>query len=440
MKETKLLAGFAKVNINPAFDCEMAGFVARKGNCRGVHDPLWVRSLVLSDGKEKLVIAVADLIGLVHDTVQRIREEVASLTDIPPERVMVGAIHTHAGPATIERGYLGKPDPDYMRFLVKNIAGSIYLANQKLEPVVASVGISECTAVGKNRRHQGGPTDPAVSVLRLDRDNERKILVVNYTCHPVVLGPDNLLLSADYPYYLIKTLEAVYPGSEILFTNGATGDINVGHNAADSINGSSVSKRTFHEAERLGRILAGRTVEAVETAEKLPSADLSFASRKFSLSLETVPDPSGYQTLADQFTKEYQETSRRGENYGLVRQAEVWADWAKAMKQKAENGVLDSKIRTEVAAFRIGNAEFATLPGEFFHELGLMVKRSRPGKVVFVIGYANDLIGYVGTSNEYDEGGYEINESYRYFGMPAKLARGAGERVVDEVKGLLQIL
>ena len=438
MKETKLLAGFAKVNINPAFDCEMSGFVARKGNCRGVHDPLWVRSLVLSDGKEKLVIAVADLIGLVHDTVQRIRTEVAALTDIPPEHVIVSTIHTHAGPATIEHGYLGKPDPDYLNFLVKNIAGSIYAANQELEPVVASVGISECKAVGKNRRHQGGPTDPAVSVLRLGRAEERKILLANYTCHPVVLGPDNLLLSADYPYYLIKTLEAVYPGSEILFTNGATGDINVGHNAADSINGSSASKRTFHEAERLGRILAGRTVEAVETAEKLPSIDLSFASRKFSLCLETVPDPSGYQILADQFAKEYQETSRRGESYGLVRQAEVWTDWAKAMKQKAENGELDSKILTEVAAFRIGNVEFATLPGEFFHELGLMVKRSRPGKAVFIIGYANDLIGYVGTSIEYDEGGYEINESYRYFGMPTKLARGAGERVIDEVKGLLQ--
>jgi hypothetical protein len=109
------------------------------------------------------------------------------------------------------------------------------------------------------------------------------------------------------------------------------------------------------------------------------------------------------------------------------------------MKQKAETGKLDKALLTETAAFQVGNVEFVTFPGEFFHELGLAVKQSRPGKIVFVIGYADDIIGYVGTSAAYDEGGYEIDESYRYFGMPAKLARGAGERVADEAKSLLQM-
>jgi hypothetical protein len=272
---------------------------------------------------------VADLIGLARDTIKKIRQEAASLTDIPPERIMVSTIHTHAGPATIEHGYLGQPDPEYMRFLVKNIAGSIYAADRQLEPVIALAGVSECTTVGKNRRHKGGSTDPAVSVLRLDHEGRPKILLVNYTCHPVVLGPDNLLLSADYPYYLIKTLEAIYPGVEIIFTNGATGDINVGHNSADSINGAASSKRTFREAERLGRILAGRTVEAVESAQILSTTDLRFASRQLSLPLESVLDATGYQKLADQFTKEFQETSGRGESYGLIRQAEVWTEWAR---------------------------------------------------------------------------------------------------------------
>jgi neutral ceramidase len=165
--ETKLKAGFAKLSVTPPFDCEMAGFVARKNNCCGTHDLLWARALVLADEQGKLAIVAVDILGIDGGTVRKIRAEVAARTDIPPERVMISAIHTHAGPATIERGYLGRTDPNYMLFLIKNIAGAIYAADQRLEPVCASVGTSQCLLVGKNRRHPGGPTDPAVSVLRL---------------------------------------------------------------------------------------------------------------------------------------------------------------------------------------------------------------------------------------------------------------------------------
>ncbi|HBK68911.1 MAG TPA: alkaline ceramidase, partial [Firmicutes bacterium] len=87
--------------------------------------------------------------------------------------------------------------------------------------------------------------------------------------HPVVLGPDNFLVTADYPYYLLNALEQVYPGAQAMFMNGATGDVNVGHNTADSIQGKGNDRRTFREAARLGRILAGVALTASENAVAL---------------------------------------------------------------------------------------------------------------------------------------------------------------------------
>ncbi|HBK68910.1 MAG TPA: hypothetical protein DDZ91_09735, partial [Firmicutes bacterium] len=77
----------------------------------------------------------------------------------------------------------------YRNGLINNIAGAVYLANQTLEPVTVFVGEEECRSVGKNRRQKGGPTDAQVLVVRLQGADGPKALLVNYACHPVVLGP-----------------------------------------------------------------------------------------------------------------------------------------------------------------------------------------------------------------------------------------------------------
>ena len=71
------------------------------------------------------------------------------------------------------------------------------------------------------------PVDPTVGVIRLDRrDGTPLAILVNYACHPVVLGPDNLSYSADYPGVMRDTIEDSLKGSTAFFLQGAPGDIN----------------------------------------------------------------------------------------------------------------------------------------------------------------------------------------------------------------------
>src|SRR3989442_61353 len=53
-----------------------------------------------------------------------------------------------------------------------------------------------------------GPTDHEVKVVRIDGLDGRPIAaIVNYAAHPVVLGPEPLLVSADYPGVVREIVE-----------------------------------------------------------------------------------------------------------------------------------------------------------------------------------------------------------------------------------------
>ena len=60
----------------------------------------------------------------------------------------------------------------------------------------------------------------------MPRDGSPIAVLVNYACHAVVLGPENLQYSADYPGEMARTVEAAYPGAVCLFVQGGAGNIN----------------------------------------------------------------------------------------------------------------------------------------------------------------------------------------------------------------------
>src|SRR5204863_2511406 len=70
-----------------------------------------------------------------------------------------------------------------------------------------------------------GPMDPTVAVARIDaEDGETIATLVNYGCHPTTAGPDNRLLSPDYPGVVRQVVERALGGT-CLFLQGAAGDV-----------------------------------------------------------------------------------------------------------------------------------------------------------------------------------------------------------------------
>ena len=155
--------------------------------------------------------------------------------------------------------------------------------------------------IAHNRRHPEVPIDPALQMIAFTGPNgSLTACLLQFPCHPVVLGADNRMISADYQGFARKSLEAHAPGSVVLFLTGAAGDVNTGHTATSSYFQGSSPKRTFAEAERIGEAL-GRAGRAVQEAPARPAHPFAVVTTAIELELEIL-DKTSPDALADWWT------------------------------------------------------------------------------------------------------------------------------------------
>lgn len=108
-----------------------------------------------------------------------------------------------------------------------------------------------------------------------------------------------------------------------------------------------------------------------------------------------------------------------------------------AFEQEIEAMQKDGRIAfaTTIQAVRIGNFAIAGLPGDCFAELGLDLKKRSPFKTTCATGFCNDSLGLVMPGKSFAYGGFEA-----WPARWAKLARGSGEFLTDELSAMLKEL
>ncbi len=194
-----LVAGVARVPLDPPLGGPMMGYGARAGTARAVHDPLFARALYLAGGGECLLVEL-DVCLLAPAHAEAVRARIAERTGVAAERVLVGSIHTHSGPETGFVAWLGGAElPAASASLFDAAVAAAEQAHASAAPARLGVGRAEAR-IGRNRRVADGPLDPDVLVVRVDRADESPLAVLYvHGCHPTVLGHDNLDYSADWP-------------------------------------------------------------------------------------------------------------------------------------------------------------------------------------------------------------------------------------------------
>ncbi|MBU7004150.1 MAG: neutral/alkaline non-lysosomal ceramidase N-terminal domain-containing protein, partial [Theionarchaea archaeon] len=273
--------GIAKVDITPPVGSPLAGYSNRTSFSTGVHDELYARALVLDNGTTRAALVSCDLIGVLGETTDAVRERGIN-AGIPGENIMVCAYHTHSGP-TPDLGY-GEMG-EYMKSLSDGISSAVMNASLGIEEVRFKHASARAEGFTVNRRDpKNGPIDSELITLSWESGASARGFLVNFSCHAVVLGPDNTLISADYPGYLMSRMEDC--GATCLFTNGACGDINP---LTDSLRnrmfrGEDIYDRrggTFEEAEALGTSLSRLAIESLGTSEPLNNDRLVVATKTF---------------------------------------------------------------------------------------------------------------------------------------------------------------
>jgi hypothetical protein len=379
-----LLIATGKVEITGPVGYPMGGYGARKGVSQGIHDPLLAKILLIKAGDRQLGIITYDILAFLSERVAR---EAKEKLGIPV--VLQIASHTHSGP--VPRSMANFKDDPFIREVEGRVLEALRTAQSHYVP--ARVGVTETTVqIGHNRRkinsdgsvtmfwrNEGrvptSPVDPRVGIIRFsDAANKTLALMVNYACHSVVLGPDNLQYSADWPGFMYRHIESKLGDSAVCyFIPGASGDINPYDDK------QPVNQDGFGVAQRTGETVGNAVLEAVRTM------------------------PPGSSDLELQVA---QELSQFKDRFDAQKTVPVQVTRVMLGKDTAIIGV----------------------PGEVFVSHQIDLKARSPLPHTFLAGYAfggeGGFAGYVPTIEAAMQGGYGA-------GYATRIEVGAGEWIVD---------
>lgn len=404
------LASAVEFDITPPVGTWMDGYSARSGPSIGVHDRLSGQLLFIQSGEDGpgIILVTLDLLGVGLSWTRKVRSTIAESTGIPADSIMISCVHTHGGPAGIspaEAGLRAPADETLQEHLARQIVGAAQWAQRELRPVRLSVGRGEVTDVGANRIERGAPFDPELLVLRIDTVDKPDPLaiLVNYGCHPTILGAENRLITADLAGAVRVALRQVYPGTVTLYANGASGDVSTRFTRRE---------QTFPEARRLGLIVAAEALHALQTATPLRGSDLRGATVDLTLPRRPLPSLAEAETDLARHEAALAELQRSGASDADLRRAITRTQGARAQVSLAKQGASLGDRPTEVQVISIGELALVGLPGEPFTETVLGIKAHSAKELTAVVSYANDNQGYFPDSRSVEVGSYEALKSF----------------------------
>jgi hypothetical protein len=411
-------AGFSKVCISPSVGSPLAGFAARKSVSEGVHDDLFAHALVMENSETAIALVSVDVLALSGGFVRRVRAGVAERTGINPDAVMIACTHTHAGPVTITTFFNpGESlDPSYMDRLASAIIDAVTNAWQSRFPARVGVGVGHVRGVGVNRRTPDQrPVDEEIGIIKVeDADGRTRAVLMNYACHPTVLGPDNRLITGDFPAFAVKEIEeSIGSDGLAMFVNGTQGNISMGHSSELSAIGVITPGRTFERAAELGHLLSQSTLDVLGSIQTSDAAVINAVTVSIGLPIKKYPaveETSRQLRAAEEYLTDLAKTEDA--NTTELRRAKSEHLYASITNfyAKETQSLNDGLLHIELQGIRIDDAVFVAVPAEVFVEIGLRLKKMAPYKT-FIVGLANDYIGYLPTSEAHEAGGYEVVSS-----------------------------
>jgi hypothetical protein len=234
-------AGFARVNITPGLNgsednfqegkfrqVPLAGFGARKGKpATGVHDSIFVKAAALKVGDQTVVFISADMLIMPPAIVDSITL-LLSRKGIRREQVLYSATHTHSSIGAWGAGYVGelfagKENPALEKWLAFRISEVIMSAIADLRPARIGTGSFSVPAYTSNRLiGKSGNKNNDFSFITLEQTGHKKAVIGSYSAHATTLGADNWEISADYPGYWARKMEAT-SADYALFIAGSVG-------------------------------------------------------------------------------------------------------------------------------------------------------------------------------------------------------------------------
>ena len=397
-KETGWKAGVAKVNITPGKSMWMRGYGARNRPSEGTLHDLWAKSFAFEDaGGERAVLITLDLCTMQKSFSDDIRNRLQKKYKLKRSQIILNFSHTHSGPSLRGEGQhhyenltAGQRDDieEYSDLLEDQLIRIVGKALSSMVPVKISAG-NGVARFGVNRRNNNegtlnvaskleGPVDHSVPVITVTTAKEDQLLAVifGYACHATVLN--GYEWSSDYPGLAQTALEEAFPGATAMFFAGTGADIN------------PLPRRTASLAVQYGKSLAAAVKRVLNEPMQELQSDLVTTYSEIDLTYTALPAASNNNT--------------------------------------ARTGTYPYPIQV----WRIGSQNLVTLGGEVVVDYGIRLKEIF-GQDLFVMAYANAVMGYMPSARVLREGGYEGTKALNSVDGPSVWKANVENLIVREV-------
>jgi hypothetical protein len=413
---SELHFGYCDIITTPPETMGLAGYSGRNDhgfNNNGVHDDLYARALCLKSGDTALLLITVDMCLIDEKTGDMIRERISEKTGLPVDHIMLCLSHTHSGPAMI-KGHLNRSDSpeasERIDSYTESLAAKIVTISSQACSINLKGKIYSATfvaQVGYNRRstckdenggnavkmlfsnwlnpaaETNGPVDTNLPILMVERVDEAeydpylsaagtdRVVLFNVPAHPVVMGPLNRYVSADYPGAARRCIESTLgDGTKAMFVLGACGNVNA----------LMACQNNFKCVEVVGNTVGNGVCAALSMRKEI----------------------------------EFDELKAVSENVATM------------------EGAVGKRIVTQV--FKIGKAAIAAVSCENFTELGLRIREESQFDQTLVATNSNGGYGYIPTGDVMRNwSGYEVDSAIR-MGFDENLHDRMVETVVKNLK------
>jgi hypothetical protein len=394
------LFGFAKKAITPEIGPKpvyLAGFDTNR-QATGVHDDLWARAVAVSDGRLRIAIVAVDLIGVFHADVLKARELLQQ--KVPGAILVVASTHDHEGPDTM--GLWGKGrfssgvDPQYLDRVRGTIAETAADALGRMKPARLVLGRTRTPGLIEDGRLPTVIDDTLLAMQVVGVDGATLGTVVNWSSHPEALGGKNTLVTSDFPHYLRARMEERLGGTSVFLVGSIGGLMTPLGLKLKGADGTPVPADSFALAQAVGERAADAALDALKAGKPSASSALEHRSATVFVPLEN-------------------RLFRLAMFLGVL-DRRVYSGGQPA------TALFGDDLRTEIGYLRLGDAEALLVPAEVYPELvlGRIQDPQDPGadfpnapreralstllrsEYAFVVGLANDEIGYVLPRSQWD--------------------------------------
>lgn len=442
--------GVSSVDITPRHPVWLAGFASRihaPSSVRLLHPdiPLRARAIAIraddrADGRNSdghlsspvvAVVVTLDVIAISKNFSSAIYSSVARRHGLDRRTLRICVTHTHSGPVIADALAPLSPNDavnvklikDYEQTLLSHVLHVIAVALSRHVRTTA-VFVTGLASLAVNRRQvpedsfkpgmtsRGLTCDDVPALVfrawhKTHRGEGRVIAgLFGYSAHATVLV-SGYKFSGDYPSYSAHLLEQSFTNSVWLFLNGAAGDQNI------------YPRGSVTHVEAHSRSLASTVISAVQDARMAEPLRATFSAQHATVYLPFAKRYSRYQLRKKGATGSAQHRAASIISRGLTGNESLTA----------------RSYPYPLAVWNIGDIVIAFLGGE--PTVGYVRLLQTIG-VDWVVGYSEDVMGYVGTRAVIESGGREGGERAAwYYGLPSAWSPTVEGIIIDSVRKLV---